>query len=98
MLIRFHPDAEGELRGSFLWYESQRKSLGSEFARCVDEAIEKIRNRPEMYPAVHNHIRRVLVNRFPFGVFYESDPTEIRVLAIYHAKRNPLLWKTRAEV
>ena|SRR3989304_9858443 len=95
MNIRLHPDAEAEFRDAFTWYEHQRKGLGSEFMLCADEAIERIRRNPEMFPEVHNHIRRVVIRRFPFGVFYDVAEPEIRILAIYHSRRDPSRWKSR---
>lgn len=94
LTIRFHPDAEAEFRDAIVWYEHQRKGLGAEFILCIDEAIERIRHSPEMYPKVHREARRIVVRRFPFAIFYEIN-SEIRVLAVFHSKRNPALWQER---
>lgn len=69
--IRFHPEAELEFGDAIRWYEHQRKGLGSEFLLCIDEAIEKIIRTPQLFPLVHKNIRRVVVRKFPFAVFYE---------------------------
>lgn len=61
MTVRLHPEAEGEFRDAIIWYEHQRKGLGSEFVLCIDEATERIRRTPEMYPEVHNAVRRIVV-------------------------------------
>jgi toxin ParE1/3/4 len=96
MTVRFHPDAESELRDSFFWYDRQRKGLGDEFILCVDETVERIRRTPEVYPRIFNNIRRTTVKRFPFALFYEVDDEGIRVIAVFHSRRNPKRWHSRS--
>jgi len=93
--VRFHPQAEGEFRDAIVWYEHQRSGLGSEFFLSIDEAIERILRNPSSFPIVHNTIRRAVVKRFPFAVFFETEKSEIRVLAVFHSRRNPARWRTR---
>ena len=95
MNVRLHPEAEGEFRDAVIWYEHQRGGLGSEFILCIDEAIERIRRNPETYPKVYKSIRRIVVRRFPFALFYEISGAEIRVLAIFHSRRDPSRWQRR---
>jgi len=95
MTVLFHPEAEAEFRDAIFWYEHQRKGLGFEFVLCIDEAVERIRRSPETYPKVHKSIRRMVVRRFPFALFYEVVDTQIRVLAIFHSRRDPSRWHSR---
>ncbi len=48
--IRFHPEAELEFGNGIQWYEYQSKGLGLEFLLCIDEAIEKIKRTPQLFP------------------------------------------------
>ena len=93
--IRFHPEAEGELRDAVVWYEHQRKGLGSEFILCMDEAVERIRRGPENFPKIYKNIQRAVVKRFPFAVFFEIEKSDIRVLAVFHSRRDPSRWQSR---
>ena len=95
MIVRLHPEAEGEFRDAVIWYEHQRSGLGSEFILCIDEAVERVRRNPEAYPKVHESIRRIVVRRFPFALFYEISSADIRVLAIFHSRRDPSRWQRR---
>lgn len=95
MSLNFHSEAKSEFDEAYLWYEDQREGLGTEFARCVNEVLETIQRNPEIYAPVENRIRRALVRRFPFGVFYKEVSSGIRVIAIFHSKRNPEHWQTR---
>ena len=86
---RFHPEAEAEFAGAMTWYAEASVDLAADFARAVDEGIAAVQQHPNRYPVIHNETRRYLVRRFPYGIFYEVRPQEIKVLAVYHLHRDP---------
>lgn len=94
----FHPAARAELIEAHAWYESQRAGLGDELVAIVAATIDRIRNHPELYPVVEQDVRRAVLTRFPYGLFYRAEPDAIRVLAVFHHKRNPVVWRGRAAV
>ena len=63
---------------------------------CVAEMIEKISRSPHLYPVVYKNIRRALVRRFPYGIFYLQHENGIVVLAVFHEKRHPEEWQKRS--
>lgn len=67
LLVR--PEAESDIDDAYQWYEAQRKGLGESFLLCVEESLSRICRQPSIYSKVHEHIRRVLIHRFPFGVY-----------------------------
>jgi plasmid stabilization system protein ParE len=89
------PEAEEDLAEAKAWYERKRDGLGEQFLLCVEAALDHIQRVPEAATEVYPGIRRVVVRRFPYGVFYRVDPDQIAVLAVYHSKRNPRGWQTR---
>jgi plasmid stabilization system protein ParE len=90
------PEAEADIREAYLWYEEQRFGLGEDFLLCVEEGLAKIQRNPEMYPIVHKDIRRILIRRFPFGIFYIATSERLVILAVLHGRRDPKRWKDRA--
>jgi plasmid stabilization system protein ParE len=50
---------------------------------------------PELFPVLSRDVRRVLVNRFPYGIYYRIESEEIIVFAVMHAARDPRVWQTR---
>lgn len=68
--ILIRPEAEGEIKEAYRWYESKRRGLGEDFLLCVEEGLEKIRRNPATYPVVHRDVHRLLIRRFPYGIFY----------------------------
>lgn len=89
------PEAEADLTAVFAWYEDQRPGLGQEFLLGVEAAFAAMRRRPASFPAVRDEIRRAIVRRFPYGVFFLVDDRAVHVLAVLHAKRDPREWKRR---
>jgi plasmid stabilization system protein ParE len=90
------PEAEADLAEAKAWYERKRESLGEEFILCVEAGLEQIRRAPEAATEVQPGVRRVVVRRFPYGIFYRVDADQIAVLAVYHSKRDPRGWRERA--
>lgn len=49
----------------------------------------------EEAPLVYRDVRRALLKRFPYGVFFRLRPDRIRVLAILHLSRDTSRWQRR---
>jgi len=62
--------AESDIDAALALYESQEPSVGVRFLREIDSAIDLITNQPELFAPVHRDIRRAILNKFPFGIFY----------------------------
>src|SRR5262245_42511199 len=98
MKLRIDPGAEEETREAAHWYEERRAGLGREFLAAVDEAFQRIRNDPMAFAQLEtlpdeSNVRRFLLKRFPYAIIYEAMSTEIRILAVAHARRRPQFWR-----
>jgi toxin ParE1/3/4 len=89
------PAAAADVEGAYRWYENQRAGLGEEFPAVVQAGLELIAAHPLAAPVVHRDTRRLLLRRFPYGVFYRFVKDEIVVVGCLHAKRNPRVWRGR---
>jgi plasmid stabilization system protein ParE len=95
MVIRFTPDAYAELAEARQWYGHQCADLDLEFMECIDDALSRVVRNPNSSPIVYRTLRRVVVRRFPFAIFYEVTEDEIQVIAVFHSRRDPESWKSR---
>ncbi|HEY5896718.1 MAG TPA: type II toxin-antitoxin system RelE/ParE family toxin [Burkholderiales bacterium] len=90
--LLLQPRAESDLRSAFEWYERRQRGLGREFLATVGRRLDEVQAFPEAHPIVYRNIRRAVVSRFPYVIFYIVRPATIAVLAILHHARNPAHW------
>jgi toxin ParE1/3/4 len=93
LIIR--PEAEDDIAAARRWYEEQQRGLSIEFRSALDDTFSSITNHPEINRRVYRDMRRALVRRFPYAVFYTQLHDDIVVVAVLHTSRNPRLWGTR---
>jgi plasmid stabilization system protein ParE len=93
LIIR--PEAEAEMADAFDWYEDRVAGLGAEFLLCLDAVFSAVVRNPQQFPHVHRVVRRALIRRFPYEVFFVEDSDRVVVLSVFHAKRNPKRWQER---
>ena len=91
------PRAQADIREAALWHESRRPGLGSELTLRFDALIERIAQNPLQFPEIENGVRRALLRRFPYAVYFVAAdcPT---VIAVLHQRRNPTMLKQRIQV
>ena len=82
-----HPLVRADLQSAYDWYEDELPGLGREFREEFYRAYRKLRQGSLLYAVRFSGIRRVNLNRFPYGIFYIVKPEEIRVLAVLHGSR-----------
>src|SRR5215510_8917516 len=95
MLIRFTPEADAELTEARRWYSHNRQDLDLEFMQCIDDVLARVVGNPFFFPVVYRNLRRAVVRRFPFAVFYEITANEVQVVSVFHSRRNPEVWRSR---
>jgi plasmid stabilization system protein ParE len=93
--VVFRRPALREFQAAAVWYEAQRVGLGLHFESAVSQAIESAAGHPLRSPRVLGDIRCVRVRRFPYSVFFVADVDSLVVLAVFHARRHPMIWHTR---
>ncbi|MFP4014471.1 MAG: type II toxin-antitoxin system RelE/ParE family toxin [Chitinispirillaceae bacterium] len=96
-LLSIRPEAENDLHETYDWYEKKRRGLGDEFLLRIEAALESVTANPRSCAVVYKNIRRKLIRRFPYGIFFIIDESTIRILAVIHVKRNPENWKSRSD-
>ena len=83
------PLAQADIEQAQAWYEAKRKGLGDRFVERADDAIQKIAQNPTLFAPVVEDVRRVLVEDFPYGVYYRVETDGSVVIACLHGKRSP---------
>ena len=94
--LEFRSEAAADILSAVDWYERQRTGLGSEFSQAFDGIIRVLGQLPEAGPVVHRDLRRVLLRRFPYAVYYQLHADRLEIVACLHTHRNPRTWRQRA--
>jgi len=91
------PFAEIDLKEAKDWYDLQRDDLGAEFIGEIKNTIYRIQENPEQFPFIKSGIRKAIVKRFPFVIFFSVNDELINVFAVFHVSRNPMIWNNRSK-
>src|ERR1700737_2576238 len=92
---RFLLPAEEEMTEASVFYEAASIGLGSDFLDDVQRVVDVLREHPTSGYVVGQGLRRTLLRRFPFNLFYSIETDGILVVAIAHQRRRPDYWKDR---
>ena len=94
-VIHIQPDAYADIENAAGWYEERRGGLGIAFVLEFDAALFRVSENPEAYAQQFGSVRRVLMRRFPFAIYYEFSPTIVEVFAVLHQHQEPTAWTSR---
>lgn len=96
--VRFTPLADDDVAEAYAQYEAARGGLGEEFLADVGRAVTLISDFPEACPEVHRDLRRALLHRFPYSLYYRlvRPAGLVEVRACVHQRRHPRTWQRRA--
>jgi len=93
--VVFLPSAEADIRGAFAYYEACSSGLGSGFCDELDEMVSSLSEHSQLGSVFHADIRRFLLKRFPYGIFYTTEEARIVVHAVLDLRMNPFGIKER---
>jgi toxin ParE1/3/4 len=94
--VVFRPQAEAEFEEAQAWYEERLRGLGHEFVTSVQATINLVSRNPGQFQRIEGEVRRALVRRFPYAIFYLADPESVVIIAVFHTSRDPTIWRQRA--
>ena len=95
MNVEFHPAALREAEDAQAWYAERSPIAASAFLRELSIAVQRIRQTPHRYPAAEAGTRRILLDRFPFTIYYRVKSETLNIVAVSHQKRRPGYWSSR---
>jgi plasmid stabilization system protein ParE len=81
--------ADSDIQGAYEFYESCREGQGTIFMLHLDAVLTHLRSFPEIGPRYSGPYRRLLVPRFPYGVFYTVERNRIVVCGVIDLRQDP---------
>ncbi len=90
--ILVRPKAKADIRAAALWYKKQSPALAKKFLLSVDDAINRLRATPKMHQIVVDNVRRKLLHKFPYFLYYQVEESRVVVIGFFHTSRDPQTW------
>jgi toxin ParE1/3/4 len=81
--------AEADMAEATNWYNQIRPGLGNDLILCFEQALDRILQYPEAFPLVLHDARRILIRRYPYGVFFRVSQLRIEVEAVFALRADP---------
>jgi hypothetical protein len=94
----FHPDALSELAEATYYYTGTPPQVLLRFAATVENAIATLVANPTRWRVVKpTGMRRCVIQRFPYAIFYQWDaqPQHVTIYAFANCYREPNYWHHR---
>jgi toxin ParE1/3/4 len=88
--VEFYEVARLEIEEAVAWYDAQEiPGLGDRLIRELQVALFKAKELPNSFPLIDGRHRRVLLRRFPYGLFFREERAKLVVVAFFHSRRDP---------
>jgi plasmid stabilization system protein ParE len=87
--LRFLEEVEDDAHSASTWYEERHTGLGDEFLEAFFESARQITAGPLLYEEVHGDIRRRLMRRFPYAIYFMMEEANIIIVGLFHCARDP---------
>jgi len=93
--IELSDEAEVDFDKSYAFYFEDSLKVADTFFKQMNLGFENIKQNPTSFPIAHIDVRKYVVKKFPFVIYYQIVDATIRVVAIFHTSRNPEIWNDR---
>lgn len=81
--------ADIDIQKAYEFYENYQTGRGIVFMQHLDAAFSHLRQFPEIGRVFHGNYRRLLIRRFPYGIFYTIEGVRIIVAWIMDLRQDP---------
>lgn len=89
-------EACADIGEAMTWFRDISPNLSVRFGVELERVYSVILEYPRMYPLIYKTVRRALLRRFPYSVFYVVEPPVVLIVAVVHQSRDEKTWKRRA--
>jgi plasmid stabilization system protein ParE len=87
--VYIRASAESDIADAMQWYSDRQPKLAINFYREFAAIVNRLANSPFMYPVVYRNVRRVVLHKFPYLVWYVVQDSQVIVIACTHGKLGP---------
>lgn len=90
MIVEFSDEARQQVRQIDAWWRENRPAAPNLFVAELDQATDLLRNAPSIgarYEAGSQFVRRLLLRRTRYHVYFVEDPSRVFVVAVWSVRR-----------
>lgn len=88
--IKFRPEAINDIdEASYRYRLEDDGRLLRRFFKSIDDTVTRVALFPRSAPVFVGESRRILLDTFPFWLYYRVTTDAVDILALIHAKRGP---------
>lgn len=95
--LQFHRRVRDEVSDAYLYYQNQKSTLGDAFLEALNNIFSVILDNPNLYPVEFHQVKKVVLQKFPFSIYFEIVEEQIFVYSVFHHSRNPESWQGRVQ-
>ncbi len=95
MRVEFLLIAKSELDDAVKYYNLQVDGLGNRYKNEAQSTIKRMSIFPMAYIEVRSQVRRCIMHKFPYSIYYSIQENMVLILAIAHQHRKPDYWIKR---
>ena len=95
MNLRISVEARSDISEAVEWLAERSPTVPQRFRASLEDTFGIILEHPSMFPQVHREVRRALLRKFPYAVFYIVEGDDAVVVGVVHQARHPSTWQRR---
>lgn len=96
MKVEFLSVAESEIAEAIQYYNERQPGLGHDFYYEFKVALNRLVSFPNAWPIFADPIRRILLQKFPYGVLYKvGESKTIIIYGLMHLRSCPNTWQSK---
>jgi len=81
------PDAKADLRAAIRWYDDIQSQLSVRFEAETLAVLRRLAQNPYQFPRTYKSLRKALLKRFQYTVYFALIAEQVLVMAISHQRR-----------
>ena len=88
--LEYVATARLELAEAYRWYAQPSINMGAEYLDDIERTESFLKSNPSIYAKVEGDVRRAVLKRFPYSLFYTVEANIVTVLSCFHQNREPV--------
>ena len=86
------PEAHINISEAAVSYQQRETGLGQRFLDEIHQSLRSISMMPLRFPVIESGVRRLLLHRFPYAVYFVVESNHITIIAVLHQHQAPQSW------